>query len=325
MTVLRGVTGLRSVFFAPAQSLHMPRSANGLRTTDSTKEVFVYSFCNAVSDSASDRSVTVQWAVCDMPGYGAEEFGDLKSPTTAKGGGVPRRLRPNDFRCVYFKIKDPCERLLAGLALFAVSPLILLLVALVRLTSKGPGIYRQERVGLNQATFDVFKLRTMFIDAEADGQAKWSQKGDSRITLLGRFLRRTHLDELPQLFNVAAGDMSLTGPRPERPCICEKLQSQICGYYDRTVVKPGITGLAQINLEPDSCIDDVRRKQCLDLNYIEHASPWLDLRIIMTTVLRVVGIRGPVVTRWMGLCRISLIESAGLTQRNRSPMCRSTC
>ena len=111
--------------------------------------------------------------------------------------------------------------------------------------------------------------------------------------------------------------MSLTGPRPERPCICEKLASHIRGYYARTNVKPGITGIAQINLEPDCTIDDVRRKQCLDLHYIQHANAWLDMRMIFATVLRMFGIRGSVVTRWMGLCRKDVIEAAGLTESDR--------
>ncbi len=204
---------------------------------------------------------------------------------------------------------------LAGsvLMLVALAPLILALVVLVRLTSKGPGIYCQERVGLGRKSFDVYKLRTMVQDAEADGQAKWSQKGDPRITPIGAFLRKTHLDELPQLWNVVAGDMSLTGPRPERPSICSKLSAHVDDYYARNLVKPGITGLAQINLEPDRTIDDVRRKQCLDLNYIENANAWLDVRMIFATVLRMFGIKGSVVTRWMGLCRKDVIERAGLS------------
>ncbi|KAA5546361.1 sugar transferase [Roseiconus nitratireducens] len=212
----------------------------------------------------------------------------------------------------YFRRKYQVERVLSTVMLFAVAPLILLLIVLVRLTSKGAGLYRQRRVGLHGETFDVFKLRTMRADAEADGVLRWSTKGDSRITPLGAILRKTHLDELPQLWNVAKGEMSLTGPRPERPEICEKLAQKIDGYYDRTAVKPGITGIAQINLEPDRTIDDVRRKQCLDLHYIENAGLWLDLRMVMATVMRMVGIRGTTVMRWMKLCRRDVLEAQGL-------------
>ncbi|WP_253156387.1 sugar transferase [Stieleria tagensis] len=216
----------------------------------------------------------------------------------------------------YFAVKHFCERVFAAALLVLSAPVIMLLIAVVRLTSKGPGVYRQERVGLNRKTFNVLKLRTMYQDAEADGQAKWSQKGDPRVTPVGRFLRRSHLDELPQLWNVVAGDMSLTGPRPERPAICEKLERYIGGYYNRNSVKPGITGLAQINLEPDCTLDDVRRKQLLDMHYVRNAGPWLDCRMILATMMRVVGIRGPAVTRAMGLCRMDLIDAAGLSAKD---------
>ncbi|MCS7466777.1 sugar transferase [Stieleria sp. ICT_E10.1] len=269
------------------------------------------------NDSDSDSSIAIEPSVRVSPRGRSATAVDRESSASGHASRLPRSVASSSAHPIYFPIKHCCERVFAGCLLVLVSPLILALVALVRLTSKGPGIYRQERVGLNRTTFDVFKLRTMYQNAEADGQAKWSQKGDPRITPLGRFLRKTHLDELPQLWNVVVGDMSLTGPRPERPCICEKLASHIRGYYARTNVKPGITGVAQINLEPDCTIDDVRRKQCLDLHYIEHANAWLDLRMIFATVLRMIGIRGSVVTRWMGLCRKDVIEAAGLTESGR--------
>lgn len=264
------------------------------------------------NDSDSDSSVAIEPPVKQRSRSATTEYAPAGSPTWSANRRADRISRAETDHPIYFPIKHCCERLFAAVLLVAVSPLILVLIALVRLTSKGPGIYRQERVGLDRKTFDVFKLRTMYQDAEADGQAKWSQKGDPRITPLGRFLRRTHMDELPQLWNVVVGDMSLTGPRPERPCICKKLNHHIDNYYARTSVKPGITGVAQINLEPDRTIDDVRRKQCLDMHYIENANAWLDFRMVMATVLRMVGIRGSVVTRWMGLCRKDIIEQAGL-------------
>lgn len=265
------------------------------------------------NDSDSDSSIATETqAVVAL----RHRHSDYVTPDLSASVPIGRSTgssRTPDAHPVYFPVKYCCERVFATVALVAVSPLILALIVLVRLTSKGAGLYRQERVGLNQTTFDVFKLRTMRIDAEADGQAKWSQKGDPRITWLGRILRRTHLDELPQLWNVAAGDMSLTGPRPERPLICDVLQKHVSGYYSRTHVKPGITGLAQINLEPDSTISDVHRKQCLDMDYIQHSNIWLDLRMVFATVLRMAGIRGSHVNRWMGLCRKDVIESAGLS------------
>jgi hypothetical protein len=113
---------------------------------------------------------------------------------------------------------------------------------------------------------------------------------------------------LPQLLNVAFGEMSLVGPRPERPEICEDLARHIGGYYDRNAVKPGVTGLAQINLPPDETVDDVRRKQILDMHYIAEANWWLDLRMLVATALRMIGIKGELVMKWMGLCRRDLLH-----------------
>ncbi|MEO1526299.1 MAG: sugar transferase [Planctomycetota bacterium] len=228
-------------------------------------------------------------------------------------------------RGLYFRRKGLIERVLSGALLLASAPVIVLLIVIVRLTSKGPGIYRQSRVGLHGEEFEVFKLRTMYNDAEADGVAKWAAQGDSRITPVGAFLRKTHLDELPQLWNVVRGEMSLTGPRPERPSICEKLAGHIDDYYRRTAIKPGVTGLAQINLEPDRSIDDVRRKQCLDLHYIETANAWLDLRMLLATVMRMFGLKGSFVMSFMGLCRRGVLEEAGLLNDSGEPRdCRST-
>ena len=148
----------------------------------------------------------------------------------------------------------------------------------------------------------------MYIDAESGGKPVWCKKGDSRITPVGKFLRKTHLDELPQLWNVVKGEMSLTGPRPERPEICEKLATFIDDYYHRNVIKPGVTGMAQINLEPDQTRGDVRRKQFLDIHYIQTANLWLDLRMLAATCLRVCFIRGGRAMKLMALCRLDLVR-----------------
>ena len=213
----------------------------------------------------------------------------------------------------FFRRKYVCDRLIAWVLLVLTSPLTLLLGLLVRLTSQGPGFYKQERVGLDGQTFEMIKLRSMVVDAEKGGKPVWCVKGDRRITPLGHVLRKLHLDELPQLLNVARGEMSLVGPRPERPLICESLAKDIDGYDQRLRVKPGITGLAQINLPPDESIEDVRRKQTLDLCYIDQACFGLEIRILMATVLRVFGIRGETVMRWMRLCRRHLLVEQGLS------------
>lgn len=205
----------------------------------------------------------------------------------------------------FFHWKEMLDRVLGILMLVPALPLIGLLVLIVRLNSRGPGIFRQVRVGKRGKAFTMYKLRSMRSDAEAATGPAWSPTGgDPRVTRLGFWLRRLHFDELPQLFNVVRGEMSLVGPRPERPEFVEVLAEQLPGYLNRLMVQPGITGLAQINLPPDTDLDSVHRKLILDCEYVRSASLWLDLRIVLCTALRMLWIKGPAVTRLMGLERI---------------------
>jgi lipopolysaccharide/colanic/teichoic acid biosynthesis glycosyltransferase len=192
----------------------------------------------------------------------------------------------------YFGYKGWLDRGLAAAMLLPGLPLIGLLVALIRLTSKGPGVYQQVRVGRGGKNYTMFKLRSMRVDAERGTGAVWAKQGDGRITPLGYWLRKLHLDELPQLFNVLRGEMSLIGPRPERPEFVKILVDEIPGYADRLHVLPGVTGLAQINLPADRDLNDVRRKIVLDREYLETGSLMLDLRILACTLLRMFGLRG---------------------------------
>jgi lipopolysaccharide/colanic/teichoic acid biosynthesis glycosyltransferase len=195
-------------------------------------------------------------------------------------------------------------RLVALLLLLSTAPLIALLMAAVRLTSKGPALYQQRRVGQGGRVFTMWKLRTMRSDAEQGTGPVWAPLGcDPRVTPLGYWLRRLHLDELPQLVNVLRGEMAIVGPRPERPEFVTILATQIPGYLDRLEVLPGITGLAQINLPPDTDLDSVRRKLVLDQQYIREASAQLELRIVLCTALRLVGLRGGRAVRLLGLQR----------------------
>lgn len=173
----------------------------------------------------------------------------------------------------------PCLLLIAGSAL------------LIRLTSDGPAIYRQTRLGRFGRPFTIYKLRTMRVDSEAVGGAQWSGRGDPRVTWLGRVLRALHIDELPQLLNVWRGEMSLIGPRPERPEIVVSLRPLIRGYDRRLAVLPGVTGFAQVHLPPDETTDCVRRKLVFDRFYVRHASWRLDLTILGLTALKVLGLR----------------------------------
>ena len=212
----------------------------------------------------------------------------------------------NRQRKSFFARKYFLERLAGCMLLLAFAPIIAVFWLLVKLTSKGPGFYRQTRVGLDGKEFQIYKLRSMRVDAEKNGPI-WSTKKDNRKTRLGVFLRTLHLDELPQLINVAKGEMVLIGPRPERPEICKTLRRYIPGYNQRNLVQPGITGLSQVNLPPDETLDDVNRKQILDLEYIASTNWWLEIRIAAATALRMSGIKGDTTMRWMCLCRRKLI------------------
>jgi lipopolysaccharide/colanic/teichoic acid biosynthesis glycosyltransferase len=200
--------------------------------------------------------------------------------------------------------RDTLKRLTDLVLVLVFTPPALVLVALaavaVKLTSAGPAFYTQMRAGRGGRPFTMLKLRTMRHRCEALTGPRWSPPGDSRVTAVGRFLRATHLDELPQLWNVLRGDMSLVGPRPERPEIIESqgLAKLIPGYQDRLSVRPGMAGLAQLWLPPDTDIDSVRRKVDLDLRYIENRGLWLDLRILAATALKLVG-AGPRLLHWL--------------------------
>jgi sugar transferase (PEP-CTERM system associated) len=162
-------------------------------------------------------------------------------------------------------------------------PVVIATAALIKLESRGPALYRQQRVGLYGQTFDVLKLRSMRRDAEAPGEAVWAEKDDPRITRVGRVIRKLRIDELPQCWSVLKGEMSFVGPRPERPQFVDDLEQQLPYYAERHMVKPGITGWAQINYPYGASIDDSRQKLEYDLFYAKNYSPLLDLLILLQT------------------------------------------
>lgn len=207
-----------------------------------------------------------------------------------------RRARFDDFLCRGLNV------LVAAVGILVTAPLMVLIALVIRLTSPGPAIYTQPRVGVDRRrgsppahirelrkedrggkVFTIYKFRTMRNDPDHRAEA-WAREGDPRITRVGHFLRRTRLDELPQLFNVLLGDMNIVGPRPEQPGIFRDLRDRIDGYQLRQRVLPGITGWAQINQSYDQDLDDVRRKVALDLQYIEERSPVRDLVIMLRTI-----------------------------------------
>ena len=182
------------------------------------------------------------------------------------------------------------------------APVMLITAVLIKCTSRGPVLYTQMRVGLDRRwtrsralnerrrenlggiLFRIYKFRSMRVDAEVGGVAVWAQQEDDRVTPIGRFIRRTRIDELPQLFNVLRGDMNIVGPRPERPSIFVRLRDQVVAYPIRQRVKPGITGLAQISLPYDRTLEDVERKVRYDVEYMRRQGIGEDLRIMALTV-----------------------------------------
>jgi lipopolysaccharide/colanic/teichoic acid biosynthesis glycosyltransferase len=212
----------------------------------------------------------------------------------------------------YFAWKGGMDRTLALLLLVPGLPIIGLLLLLVRMTSRGSGIYRQVRIGQHGRKFTMYKIRTMCQNAERASGPVWTQTHDPRITVVGRVLRRLHLDELPQLINILKGEMSLIGPRPERPEFVHVLADAIPGYMNRLVVRPGVTGLAQLNLPPDSDLDSVHRKLALDCEYIAQASFWLDLRLFACTFCRMLRLPEGWLLRAFGIARS--VPSGGLSR-----------
>jgi len=161
---------------------------------------------------------------------------------------------------------------------------MLLTAIAIALESKGPVLYRQERVGLDGRTFEVLKFRSMKLDAERDGQPQWAASRDNRITAVGSVIRRFRVDELPQLLNVLRGDMSLVGPRPERPFFVNRLLQETPYYAVRHSVKPGLTGWAQVRFEYGATMEDSLEKLQYDLYYVKNHSLFLDLVIVFETI-----------------------------------------
>lgn len=204
----------------------------------------------------------------------------------ASGGAIGFLMRYARRR--YRDFKNYFDLFLGAMGLLLTAPVIALLGILIKLTSPGPVFYTQERVGQGGKPFRLIKLRTMRADAEAQTGPVWASPNDPRVTPLGTVLRRFHLDELPQFFNVVMGHMSIVGPRPERPFFVERIKETIPGYGLRLSVKPGITGLAQVRYHADQSVDDVRRKLKYDLMYLEKMCWFLDFRILWWTILSLV-------------------------------------
>ena len=226
-----------------------------------------------------------------------QEHGATASPTARESGEAIRR--PNRLEATILR---SLNLVLAIGALIVLAPFIVLVALLVRLDSPGPIFYRQQRVGLDRRAlgergpsggrrmsdiggqpFLITKFRSMRVDAELESGPVWAQENDPRVTRVGRVLRRSRLDELPQFWNVLKGEMSIVGPRPERPAFVQQLREEIDHYPLRHQVPPGITGWAQVNRRADQTVDDVRIKVDYDLEYLQRRSLWFDIWIMLKT------------------------------------------
>jgi sugar transferase (PEP-CTERM system associated) len=190
-------------------------------------------------------------------------------------------------RMISSTVKRAFDIVASLLLLVLTLPLVVIAAVAVKLESRGPAFYRQRRVGLYNQDFDILKLRSMRVDAEVAGKAQWAAENDPRVTRVGRFIRKVRIDELPQAWTVLKGEMSFVGPRPERPQFVNQLEQQLPFYAERHMVKPGITGWAQINYPYGASVEDARHKLEYDLYYAKNYSPFLDLLILLQT-LRVV-------------------------------------
>lgn len=191
----------------------------------------------------------------------------------------------------YRVVKRPLDVVLAILLLIPAIPIMLLAMLGVRLTSHGSVIYTQTRLGRGGRSFTIYKIRTMYDRCEDETGPCWSDaRGDDRVTPIGVYLRKLKIDELPQIWNILRGEMSLVGPRPERPEIVATLEEVIPHYGQRLLVHPGLTGLAQVQLPPDTDLEGVRRKLACDLYYIQHLSLVMDLGILLGTANYLAGV-----------------------------------
>jgi exopolysaccharide biosynthesis polyprenyl glycosylphosphotransferase len=190
------------------------------------------------------------------------------------------------------KLKRISDVIISLFILLASLPINILVACAVKFDSKGPVLFKQERLGMNNKKFNIYKFRSMYQDAEKHTGPVWSQKDDPRVTRLGKIIRKLRIDEIPQMFNVLKGEMSLVGPRPERPYFVEQLSQQIPYYKRRLKVRPGITGWAQVKHKYDESIEDVKVKLRYDLFYIENMSLRMDIKILARTILVVLFGKG---------------------------------
>ena len=226
-----------------------------------------------------------------QPSHGANmvapEPGSMALIVTGIAGGIVRfaRMRFKEFKRIF-------DIIVSAVGLVVAIPAVLFTALIIKVVSPGPAFFTQKRVGCNGKIFTIYKLRSMRIDAEKHTGATWAKENDSRLIRFGKYIRKARLDELPQLLNVLKGEMSIIGPRPERPELIEGLKEVIPDYEKRLQIKPGITGLAQVWHKYDETIQDVKKKIRYDLLYIKKMCFLVDLRILARTMIVVATGRG---------------------------------
>jgi lipopolysaccharide/colanic/teichoic acid biosynthesis glycosyltransferase len=188
---------------------------------------------------------------------------------------------------VYFAAKRTLDTAISLVGLLAFAPLAPLVILIIKLQDRGPVIYSQVRVGLNNQTFRIYKFRTMRTDAETGG-AQWANKEDDRVTWFGRFMRLSRIDEVPQFWNILKGEMSFIGPRPERPELVGVIEQEVPYYRYRHLIKPGLTGWAQVNYPYGASIEDARQKLSYDLYYLKYGSATREMHIALRTIVAMV-------------------------------------
>lgn len=197
------------------------------------------------------------------------DFETIATATAVRSSGLSKRV---------------VDVLAASALLFFFAPLLALVAILIKIDSPGPIFYRQRRVGLDGGEFDILKFRSMVTDAEKDGAPRWAKTNDSRVTRVGRVIRKLRIDEIPQAVNILRGEMSFVGPRPERPEFVRLLEAELPAYRLRHRVRPGLTGWAQVKYVYGASVEDARVKLQYDLYYIKHFALWRDVMIMLMTV-----------------------------------------
>lgn len=291
---------LSGYFKLASESIHVPSSSivgNGNGLVATIKEERVQKLVVSLSER---RGVFPVQDVLDCKFNGVEVIDAPSFYEELTGKLLLENMNPSSFIfCKGLKLnaslrfyKRGFDIFFSVVGLFLALPLIPLIAVAIKMDSAGPVFFRQVRVGAREKHFVLYKFRTMRQDAESKTGAVWAQKNDSRITRFGRFLRKTRLDEIPQLFNVLRGDMSFIGPRPERPEFTKELKALIPYYSERHVVKPGITGWAQVKYPYGASIEDAVEKLRYDLFYIKHLSLFSELLIMLETIKVVIFGRG---------------------------------